>query len=174
LPAERSRAPRWPIREDAVVTVTTPGGSGFVLNGVAVNASLEGVRLQLPVALAEGSHVSVALAGGAPRTGTVRWALPHGESGFLHGIRFHVPADLRGKHSKLHRRLLVRRGLRRGLIVLVGAASIAIAAYGLGWFMDAMRAYDPQYYEPKDIERERHLLQRQPVGLETSQQPSER
>jgi hypothetical protein len=37
---------------------------------------------------------------------------------------------------------------------------IAMAAAGLVWLMDAMRSYNPQYYEPKDIERERYNVQR--------------
>jgi hypothetical protein len=37
---------------------------------------------------------------------------------------------------------------------------IALAAAGLVWLMDAMRRYNPEYYEPKDIERERYEIQR--------------
>jgi len=136
-----------------------------------VNASLAGVRLQLPIALEEDSQVSVALNDGPPRTGIVRWARSQGESGFLHGVRFMDAADERGTFSRPLRRLQVRTGLRRGLILLLGAAVLAIAAYGLVWLIEAMRTYDPKYYEPKDLERERHELRRQLEELKQSQKP---
>jgi hypothetical protein len=60
---------------------------------------------------------------------------------------------------------------RRGLILLISAVSIAVAAYGLVWLIDAMRTYDPKYYEPKDLERERHELQRKLEELKRSQKP---
>jgi hypothetical protein len=37
---------------------------------------------------------------------------------------------------------------------------MALAAAGLLWLLEAMRAYNPQYYEPKDVERERYEVQR--------------
>lgn len=169
--AERSGASRWPIYENAAVTVTPPGRASVVLKGVAVNASLAGVRLQLPFALEEDSQVSVALNDGPPRTGIVRWARSQGESGFLHGVRFMDPADRRGTFSRPLRRLQVRTALRRGLILLISAALLAIAAYGLVWLIEAMRTYDPKYYEPKDLERERHELQRQLEELKQPQKP---
>jgi len=171
IPTERHREPRWPIYGDAVVTVTPPGQASVVLKAVAVNASLEGVRLQLPIALEEDSQVDVALDEGPPRTGTVRWARPLGESDFLHGVRFHAPADRRGTFSRPLRHLGVRTSLRRGLILLISAASIAIAAYGLVWLIEAMRTYDPKFYEPKDLERERHELQRKLEELKQPQKP---
>lgn len=169
--AERSGAHRWPIYEKAAVTVTPPGRASVVLNGVAVNASLAGVRLQLPIALEEDSQVSVALYEGPPRTGIVRWARSQGDSGFLHGVRFMDPADRGGAFSRPLRRLRVRTALRRGLILLISAALLAIAAYGLVWLIEAMRSYDPKYYEPKDLERERHELQRQLEELKQPQKP---
>jgi hypothetical protein len=59
--------------------------------------------------------------------------------------------------------------LRRGLILLVSAVSIAVAAYGLVWLIEAVRMYNPKYYEPKDIERERHELQRELEELKRPQ-----
>ncbi len=171
LSAERSDTSRWPIYENAAITVTPPGQASVVLNGVAVNASLAGVRLQLPIALEEDSQVSVALNDGLPRTGIVRWARAQGECGFLHGVRFMDPADRQGRFSRPLRRLQVRTAFRRGLILLISAAFLAIAAYGLVWLIEAMRMYDPKYYEPKDLERERHELQRQLEELKQPQKP---
>lgn len=167
--AGRPRDFRWPIYEEAVVTVSPPGQASVILRGLAVNASLAGVRLQLPIALEEDSLVSVALNAGPPRRGIVRWARSHGESGFLHGVRFDAPADRRGTLCSPYRRLRIRMALRRGLILLVSAVSIAVAAYGLVWLIEAVRMYNPKYYEPKDIERERHELQRELEELKRPQ-----
>lgn len=168
---ERQRAPRWPMSVNAVVTVTPPGRERAVLTGVAQNASLDGVRLQLPIALDVDSEVGVALNEGPPQTGIVRWARFEEGSGFLHGVQFIAPADRRGAFSKPLLYLQARRALRRGLILLVCVASIAVAMYGLLWLIDAMRTYDPKYYEPKDLERERHELQQQ---LDELRQPQKR
>jgi len=168
---ERQRAPRWPMSVSAVVTVTPSGRERAVLTGVAENASLDGVRLKLPIALDVDSEVSVALNEGSPQTGIVRWARFEEGSGFLHGVQFIVPADRRGAFSRPLLYLQARRALRRGLVLLVSAASIAVAMYGLLWLIDAMRTYDPKYYEPKDLERERHQLQQQ---MEELRQPEKR
>jgi hypothetical protein len=138
---------------------------------VAVNASLAGVRLQLPIALEEDIQVSVALNDGPPRTGIVRWARDQGDSGFLHGVRFLDPADQRGAFSRSLRRLQVRTAFRRGLILLISAAVLAVAAYGLVWLIESMRTYDPKFYEPKDLERERHELQQKQEGPKQPQGP---
>ncbi len=153
------------------MTVTPPGQASVILKGLAVNASLAGVRLQLPIALEEDSPVSVALNEGPPRRGIVRWARAQGESGFLHGVQFDVPANRRGTISGPRPHLHLRMAFRRGLILLISAVSIAVAAYGLVWLIDAMRTYDPKYYEPKDLERERHELQRKLEELKRSQKP---
>jgi hypothetical protein len=44
------------------------------------------------------------------------------------------------------------------LIILIGLAGMAMAAYGLVHLMEAVRTYDPwsKFYEPKDTERQRH------------------
>ncbi len=41
-------------------------------------------------------------------------------------------------------------------MILIGVACMALAAYGLVWLLDAMRQYNPKFYEPKDIERYLH------------------
>jgi hypothetical protein len=156
---------------NAVVTVSPPGQERAVLTGLAENASLDGVRLQLPVALDVDSEVSVALNEGLPQTGIVRWARFEEGSGFLHGVQFIVPADRRGAFSRPLLYIQARRALRRVLIFLVSAASIIFAMYGVLWLIDAMRTYDPKYYEPKDLERERYELQQQ---LEELRQPQKR
>jgi hypothetical protein len=81
------------------------------------------------------------------------------------------PADRRGTLSRPLRRLQVRTALRRALLLLISAVLLAIAAYGLVWLAEAMRTYDPKYYEPKDLERERHELQRQLEELKQPQKP---
>lgn len=160
LPAERRRAPRWITHTPAVVTVQTPGEADVVLEGTAVNTSLEGTRLRLPTLVPEGSQVTVALEGAKPRQGSVRWSHSHGEAGSLHGIRFQVPLERSGVHSRPLRWVILRRLLRRGLIALIGLAAIAIAAYAFLWLTKSLETYDPKYYEPKDLERERYQIER--------------
>ncbi len=59
------------------------------------------------------------------------------------------------------RRLRRRRRSRRFLLSLAALCLIALSAAGLVWLLETFRAYSPSYYEPKDIERERHeMLQR--------------
>jgi hypothetical protein len=148
------RAPRWNTNTPVIVTLYPPGREGAILQGVAVNASLEGARLCLPVELPEGSLVSVALEGCPSRLGTVRWTMARDKSEILHGVRFQVPLERRGAHSRPFRRLRWRRLVRRGFIALMGLAAIAIVAYGFNWWIEQSRVYHPKYYEPKDIERQ--------------------
>jgi hypothetical protein len=49
---------------------------------------------------------------------------------------------------------------RRVVIAFIALSLIGVAAAGLVWLMEAFRTYDPAYYEPKDIERERYETQR--------------
>jgi hypothetical protein len=39
---------------------------------------------------------------------------------------------------------------------LISLAMLALAAYGLVWLIEEFRGYRPQYYEPKDIERQQY------------------
>lgn len=169
LATERRRAPRWTTHTPVMVTVHTPGEADVVLEGTAVNTSLEGTRLRLPVLLPEGAQLTVALEGAQARPGSVRWSHPHGEAGSLHGIRFQVPLERSGVHSRPLRWVILRRLLRRGLIALIGLAAIAIAAYGLLWLVNGLQTYDPKFYEPKDIERERYQTQGRPEGSRPAQ-----
>lgn len=171
LPTEQVRAPRWTTQISAVVTASAPGEASVVLKGAAENASLEGARLRLPVALAEGSQVSVALEGGPAIPCTVRWSQAQGESGFLHGIRFHAGLEQRAPHSRSLRRLRLLRLLRRGMLALIGLIVISAVAYGLVWMLESLRSYDPKFYEPKDIDRERFELQRRLEEVNRSRKP---
>lgn len=165
------RGPRWHTDMPVIVTVYQPGGESTVLQGMAVNTSLEGARLRLSTALPEGSLVSVALEGSPSRLGSVRWALSKGESEILHGVRFQVPLERRGVYSRPLRRLRRRQCLRRGLIALIGLAVIAFAAYGVNWWIEQLRTYYPNYYEPKDIERQRYEQQRHLEGAKSPLRP---
>ncbi len=159
-PVDVPRAARWTTEMTAEVTVHAPGQPTTVLKGLAENASLEGVRLRLPTGLPDGSLVSVSLQGGPSRLGNVRWNLPHNESGFLHGIRFQAALEPHGPDARPLRRLRLRRFLRRGLIVLIGSALIGLSAYGVDRLIETLRVYAPNYYEPKDLERQIHESQR--------------
>ncbi len=153
-----------------VVRMCQPDRENTILQGIAVNASLEGTRLRLPTGLLEGSLISVSFEGSPSRLGSVCWALAQSESEILHGVRFQVLLERHGLHSRPLRRLRWRQLIRRGLIALTGLAVIAIAAYGFIWWVDQFRAYYPKYYEPKDIERQRYEQQRR---LEESKGPSQ-
>ena len=62
--------------------------------------------------------------------------------------------------SRPLRRLRRRQFLRRVLLGVVALGLFALAAAGLVWLLESFRTYAPTYYEPKDIERERHEIQR--------------
>ncbi len=153
---DRLRPPRWSIGGRATVTPTGPGQGGSVVQGRIENASLKGIRVRLPVALKEGSHITVTLEGDASRRGTVRWQRPQGETGILHGIQFETPLKRGAAYARPFRQARMRQILRRCLILLIGTACMALVAYSLVSLLEAMRRYNPNYYEPKDIERYLH------------------
>ena len=158
------RTPRWRTNVPAVITIQAPGQEAVVLNGVAMNASLEGACLRLSTALSEGSLVGVAFEGGPSRLGSVRWVTPQKGSDILHGVRFQVSMERRGVHSRPDRRLWLRRVVRRGLIAVIGLAFIATAALAVNWLVEALRTYDPKYYEPKDLDRQAYEKERAKEG----------
>ncbi len=162
---ERRRAPRWATNVGAVVTVYTPGQPRIVVSGVADNASLGGVRLRLPMALAEGSHVGVALVGAPSRLGNVRWVQDQGKSGVVHGVRFHTSLEGRGAPTRPLRRIRLRRLFRRILIGVIALIGMLILAYSLVRLVDALRTYEAKHYEPKVIQREGEELKRRQEGL---------
>jgi len=160
IPDERRRAPRWATHVPAVVSIYAPHQPNESHQGFAENASLEGVRLRLPVALPEGSRVSVSLEGIPSRLGLVCWSQPHEDSGHLHGIRFDAPVQKRDGYSWPLVRIRLRRLTRRLLIVGIALGIIVLISLGLVVFMEAVRGYRPAYYEPKDIEREMYERRR--------------
>lgn len=165
MSADLIRAPRWPVQARVRVTVETSGAPGDMLEGTAENVSLEGALLCLPVELTKGAQIGVALEGERARPGVVVWSRTQGESGVLHGVQFHVPRERHAPHSRPLRRLRLRRWFRQLLLWLIGLVGMAIAAYALVWLIGVLQEYNPQFYEPKDMERQRYQ-QRQEQGQE--------
>ena len=87
-------------------------------------------------------------------------------------MRVSGPPQRSAVNSRSFKGLRRRRGFRRVLVGCIALGVIALAAAGLVWLMNAMRAYNPQYYEPKDLERERYELQRR--ATETNEAPVRR
>jgi len=157
---DKVRPPRWRSNVPAVITVHDPGQEAVALNGMALNASFEGACVRLSTALPEGSVVGVAFEGGPSRQGSVRWVASQTDSGVLHGIRFQVAVERGGAYSHRYRFLRLRQLIRQGLSGLIGLLFIAVAAFAVNWLTDALRTYDPKYYEPKDLERQRYQEER--------------
>jgi hypothetical protein len=155
-----ARAPRWEFRSATKATIRPSGRSPITLIGEIENLSSDGVCVRLPAEAPVGSQVRLTVDGAAARSGTVRWAKSQEGSWFSHGVEFDAPVTQRGTVSLQVRRVRRRQRLRRALIWLVALGLIALSAAGLVWVMEALRNYRPQYYEPKDIERERHETQR--------------
>ena len=157
----------------AAVMATSSGQPGVALEGTAENASLEGVCLRLPAALPKGSQVDVSLDGAPATAGTVRWILTEGEGKYLHGINYHIRLKRRALHARPFRRWWFRRCLRRALMVLIGLAGMALAAYAVVSLLESLRTYDPwkKFYEPKGTERERYELQRRDEEMKRQGRP---
>jgi ferric-dicitrate binding protein FerR (iron transport regulator) len=128
--------------------------------------------VRLPREVPAGSHISLTLQEGAARGGVVRWAALHETSGYLHGIELDKPLERHTKASRPLARLRRRLFFRRLLLGSIAFGLMIMAAAGLVWLLEAMHAYNPQYYEPKDVERERYEIQRLPDGAK--QQPPRR
>ena len=153
-----SRTARWPVRLQADVHLLSQQEQRTQLTGTTENMSLHGLQVRLPATLEVGSQIEIRMPGEAPQMGGVRWNRPQGGSGVLHGVQFKAPLTRRTRYARPFRRLLWRQRLRRLWFVLVGLVVMAGAAYGLVWMLEALRVYDPKYYEPKDIERQWHEL----------------
>lgn len=162
------RPPRWRFRIATRVTIQPSGGTPETLDGETENASARGVRVRLPREVPVGSHLSLTLQGGAARGGVVRWTAPHETSGYLHGIEMDKPLERHAKASRPLARLRCRLFFRRLLLGSIALGLMALAAAGLVWLLEAMHAYNPQYYEPKDVDRERYEVQ--PPSGGTNQQ----
>jgi hypothetical protein len=69
---ERDRPARWPHADQVSVQVLEGRQRSTSIAGETANLSLKGMRLRLPISLAEGNQLSLALKEAAPRTWTVR------------------------------------------------------------------------------------------------------
>ena len=170
--SERVRPPRWRYQIATQVTIQPSGATPETVDGEIEEASARGARARLPRELPVGSRVSLSLEEGAAGGGVVRWTAPHETSGYLHGIEMDRPLGRRAKASRPLSRLRCRLFFRRLLLGCIALGLMALAAAGLVWLLEAMHAYNPQYYEPKDVERERYEVQRLPNGAK--QQPPPR
>ena len=158
--SDEVRPPRWRFRIATRVTIEPVGGTPQTVDGETENASARGVRLRLSREAPVGSRLSLTLEGGSARGGVVRWTAPHEISGYLHGVEMDEPLARHAKASRPLIRLRFRLFFRRLLLGSIAFGLMALAAAGLVWLLEAMRAYNPQYYEPKDVERERYEIQR--------------
>lgn len=118
------------------------------------NASSGGMGLLLPMTLPEGSVLNVEIPDMPSRLGRVRWVKVRGSEGTLHGLEFESAAEAPALEYRPSLARRARRIRRRVFVGLISLAMLALAAYGLVWLIEEFRGYRPQYYEPKDIERQ--------------------
>lgn len=150
------RPVRWSLKAEAAVTLFQPDGTTRSFVGQVENASTSGVGVVLPTTLPEASLLNIDIPSLPSRLGRVRWVKEASAGGTLHGIEFDSPSEI---SSLVYRRSLTKRARRmrrRVFVGLISLAMLALAAYGLVWLIDEFRSYRPQYYEPKDIERQQH------------------
>ena len=162
--SDEVRPPRWRFRIATRVRIQQSAGTPETVDGETENASARGVRLHLSREVPVGSHLSLTQQGGAARGGMVRWTAPHETSGYLHGIEMDEPLEWHAKALRPLARLRCRLFFRHLLLGSIAFGLMALAAAGVVWMLEAMRAYNPQYYEPKDVERERYEVQRPSDG----------
>ncbi len=158
------RPPRWSSRTTATLTVDLTVGSPVLLTGRTENLSVRGARVRLPEEIPVGTSVRLSVKGERPRLGTVRWSKADESAEFLHGVEFEHSTEQGAITSRPLRVLRRRRRFRRVLIGLIVLALIGLTAAGLVWLMETLRIYSPNYYEPKDIERERYEMQQRTSG----------
>lgn len=158
--SDEVRPPRWRFRIATRVAIDLSGRTLDIVEGETENASARGMRVRLPREISVGSHLSLTLQGGPARGGVVRWTAPHETSGYLHGIELDRPLERPNRATRPLARLRRRLLFRRLLLGSVAFGLMVMAAAGLVWLLEAMRVYNPQYYEPKDIDRERQEIQR--------------
>ena len=168
--SDEVRPPRWRFQIATRVTIQPSGGTPETVDGEIEDASAKGVCLRLPLEVPVGSHLNLTMQEGAARGGVVRWTILHENSGYLHGIEMDRPLERHAKASRPLARLRIRLFFRRLLLVSIALGLMTLAAAGLVWLMEAMHAYNPKYYEPKDVERERYEIQR-PSGNNEQQVP---
>lgn len=158
------RPARWPLAVGSEVTVLSGDPPPAPLQGVTENVSLDGLRVRLPSPIRPGTQVRVRLGRETPRPGRVRWSRDAGDREARHGIQFTEPIARRHPIARPIRRLLWRQRWRRLWLWVGGLFLMAVAAYGLVWLMEALRTYNPSFYEPKDIERQERREQSRPGG----------
>jgi len=168
--SEEVRPPRWRFEVATRITIQPLEGKTQTVEGQTENASARGMCVRLPLAVAVGTHLSLTLEEGSAR-GVVRWVKTHETMGYLYGINW-TRRWIGTRRSRPLARLRRRVFFRRLLLGSIALGLMAIAAAGLVWLLESMRTYNPQYYEPKDIERERYEMSR-PTG-DAKQQPARR
>jgi hypothetical protein len=162
---------RWSTNAEAAVTLYQEDGTTQSFAGRVENASAGGVGIVLPVTLPEASVLSVEIPGIPSRLGRVRWLKEAGARGTLHGIEFESASEIPTFINRPSLAKRARRLRRRVFVGMISLALLALAAYGLVWLIEEFRSYRPQYYEPKDIERQQY--QQRQAG-ETSPPPPNR
>lgn len=156
---DHARESRHELRVTANVTIHPTGGRPVAVSGETENVSSWGVAVRLPIAIPVGDRVRLVLQGSRPRWGRIRWVEAREKSWCSHGVEFEAPLERYGPAPMAIQRQHRRRTVRRLLIWVIGLGIIAATTAVLVWMMDAFRNYRPQYYEPRDIERERHESQ---------------
>ena len=160
--ADRSRAPRWHFHGFVTVKVAQQGRP-LVLSGETENIGFFGVRVRIPQAVPVATKVQVSIDGQLEQEGVIRWCKPHAVTGYWHGIelrsRFRGTRGLTRPYLMMRVRVWWRRLVFAAFALLIMAAASAALVYVLEIF----HRYNPQFYEPKDIERQ--LYQEQQMQL---------
>jgi hypothetical protein len=163
---------RWRWGVATRITIQSMEGTKQTVDGQTENATARGVCVRLPRVVPVGTHLSLTPQGGEAQEGVVRWTKAYDASGYLHGIDLDKALDRRARISRPLARLRRRLFFRRLLLGSIALGLMAMVAAGLVWLLESMRTYDPQYYEPKDTERERYEMHRRTD--EAKQQPAHR
>jgi len=150
------RPVRWSTNAEATLTLYRQDGTTQSLAGRVENASAGGVGIVLSAALPEASVLSIEIPGIPSRLGRVRWVREAGSGGTLHGVEFESPVEIPSLVYRASPAKRARRLRHRVFVGMISLAMLALAAYGLVWLIEEFRTYRPQYYEPKDIERQQH------------------
>jgi len=169
--SDHLRPLRWSLATEAAVTLYRGDGTTSSFAGRVENASSGGMGLLLPMTLPEGSVLNVEIPDMPSRLGKVRWVKAGGSEGTLHGLEFESAAEAPALAYRPSLARRARRIRRRVFVGIISLAMLALAAYGLVWLIEEFRGYRPQYYEPKDIERQQ--FQKRQAG-ETTPLPANR
>jgi hypothetical protein len=124
------------------------------------NLNVHDARGRLPAQIPIGAPVRLAIQGQRPCAATAGCAKGDTPTDFVHGVKREVSLERNLTPARTIVRLRRRRFRRRVLVAVIGLTIIGLTAAGLVWLIETFRRYDPTYYEPKDIERERYEMQR--------------